>query len=86
MQFTPAIGARKNLESNSLMGPANEQPFKKVSKIDETKIREYFVESGRGWKLFSPADIKDKIKKFSEKGWEDNVITMTAKLTKEAVT
>jgi hypothetical protein len=55
------------------------------SLADESKIREYFSKPGRGWKLFSPKDIKDKIKKFSEKGWDDNVVTMTAKLTKEAI-
>ena len=53
---------------------------------DEEKIREYFSKEKGKWKLFSPEDIKDKIKKFSEKGWEDNLVTMTAKLTKEAIT
>lgn len=55
------------------------------SLADESKIREYFAKPERGWKLFSPKDIKDKIKKFAQKGWEDNVVTMTAKLTKEAI-
>ena len=55
------------------------------SPADESKIREYFSKPERGWKLFSPKDIKDKIKKFAERGWEDNVVTMTAKLTKEAM-
>ena len=45
---------------------------------DEPKISEYFEE--RGWKLFSPEKIKDVIKKLSEKGWEDNLVTITAKL------
>jgi hypothetical protein len=52
---------------------------------DEARIREYFAKEGRDWKLFSPEDIKSKIRKFSEKGWEDNLVVMTAKLTKEAV-
>jgi len=55
------------------------------SSAAESKIREYFSKQRGGWKLFSPKDIKDKIRKFSERGWEDNVVTMTAKLTKEAI-
>ena len=47
---------------------------------DETRIREYFAKQKEDWKLFSPKDIKDVIKKLSEKGWEDNQIIMTAKL------
>jgi len=50
------------------------------SSADELKIREYFSKPERGWKLFSPKDIKDKIRKMSEKGWEDNLVTITAKL------
>lgn len=49
---------------------------------DETDIRKYFEE--KGWILFPPKDIKEKIKNLSETQWEDNVVTMTAKLTKEA--
>ena len=48
------------------------------SSVDESKIRDYF--SRRGWKLFSPKEIKEKIVELSEKGWEDNLVTMTAKL------
>jgi len=54
-------------------------------RTDAARIREYFAKAGRGWKLFSPEDIKSKIRKFAEKGWEDNLVVMTAKLTKEAV-
>ena len=50
------------------------------SSADELNIREYFSKPERGWKLFSPKDIKDKIRKMSEKGWEDNLVTITAKL------
>jgi len=50
---------------------------------DEPLIRRYFDEMG--WKLFTPKDIKDKIKIFQDKGWEDNIVIMTAKLTKEAI-
>jgi len=56
------------------------------SPADESKIRAYFSDPKRGWKLFSPKDIKDKIRSFAERGWEDNLVTMTAKLTKEAIT
>jgi len=52
---------------------------------DEQNIRDYFLKQKEKWILFSEKDIKDKIRKFAEKGWEDNVVTMTAKLTKEAV-
>ncbi len=52
---------------------------------DEGKIEEYFSKRGRDWKLFSPTDIKNRIKKLADKGWEDNLVIMTAKLTKEAV-
>jgi hypothetical protein len=44
---------------------------------DELKIRDYL--SRRGWKLFSPKEIKEKIVELSEKGWEDNLVTITAK-------
>lgn len=45
---------------------------------DETPTRTYF--SKRKWKLFSPEQIKAKIRTLAEKGWEDNLVTMTAKL------
>ena len=48
------------------------------SSYDEAKINNYFSE--RGWKLFSPKRIKEKIKELSQKGWEDNLVTITAKL------
>ncbi len=44
----------------------------------ESKISDYF--SQKGWKLFTPGQIKDKIKELSQKGWEDNLVTITAKL------
>ena len=52
---------------------------------DESKIRGYFSKQKEKWILFAPKQIKDKIKGLSKKGWEDNLIIMTAKLTKEAV-
>ena len=36
--------------------------------------------SERGWKLFAPQKIKAKIKELADKGWEDNLVTITAKL------
>lgn len=45
---------------------------------DESNIKRDF--SKRGWKLFSPREIKDKVKGLSGKGWEDNLVTTTAKL------
>jgi len=45
---------------------------------NEPQIREYFLK--KGWKLFTPEQIKGKVKQLSTKGWEDDVITMTAKL------
>ena len=36
--------------------------------------------SQKGWRLFTPEQIKEKIKELAEKGWEDNLATITAKL------
>ena len=45
---------------------------------NEPHIREYFLK--KGWKLFTPEQIKEGVKQLSTKGWEDDLITMTAKL------
>lgn len=45
---------------------------------EEDKIREHFI--SKGWILISPIEIKQKIKLLAQKGWEDNEITITAKL------
>jgi len=50
----------------------------KIKQGDENNIKEYFHD--RGWKLFSPQDIKDGIKDLVNRGWEDNEITLTVKL------
>ena len=47
---------------------------------DEQRIREHFLKQKEKWILFSPKEIKEKMKELSQKGWEDNVITITAKL------
>ena len=50
---------------------------------DEMNIVKHFSDVQRQWILFSPKQIKKKIKEFADKGWEDDVVIMTAKLTKE---
>jgi len=61
------------LAAGHIHSPENEQ---------SKSIRDYFLKQKEKWILFSPKDIKDKIKKLSRKGWEDNIIIMTSKLTK----
>jgi glycerol kinase len=48
-----------------------------AGKIEE-EIEEHF--SRNGWVLFTPQDIRETLSSLSEKSWEDNVVTMTAKL------
>jgi superfamily II RNA helicase len=45
---------------------------------NEPHIREYFLK--KRWKLFTPEQIKERVKQLSTKGWEDDLVTMTAKL------
>jgi hypothetical protein len=45
---------------------------------DEPITRSFF--SKRGWRLFTPQQIKEKIRALAEKGWEDDLVTITAKL------
>ncbi|MDK2894347.1 MAG: hypothetical protein PWQ98_473 [Moorella sp. (in: firmicutes)] len=45
---------------------------------DEARIQDYFQKNG--WIFISPSQIKGKIKKLADKGWEDNLITITTKL------
>lgn len=49
-----------------------------ISSGEELKIMDYF--SRKGWILFTPAQIKEKVRGLSEKGWEDDLVTMTSKL------
>lgn len=44
----------------------------------EPDTKAFFLK--KGWKLFTPQQIKEKIKELAEKGWEDNLATITAKL------
>jgi len=49
-----------------------------IHSTDEAKIAEYFAE--KGWTLFTPTKIKESVRQLSEKGWEDDLVTMTSKL------
>lgn len=49
-----------------------------IHSADEAKIADYFTE--KGWTLFTPAKIKERVRQLSEKGWEDDLVTMTSKL------
>ena len=51
---------------------------------DENKIADLFKR--KGWKFFSPSEIREGIKALSNKGWEDNAITLTTKLILRGVT
>lgn len=50
----------------------------KIYSNDEEKIREYLT--SKGWGLIPPNDIKEKVKELALKSWEDNIVTITAKL------
>lgn len=50
----------------------------KIYSSDEEKIRNYFLE--KGWEFISPVRIKNTLKELSNKGWEDSLVTVTAKL------
>jgi len=45
---------------------------------NERAIAEYFKKNG--WILFTPNQIKEHVKKLAGKGWEDDLVTMAAKL------
>jgi hypothetical protein len=45
---------------------------------DEPKIAKYFEKMG--WRLFTPRQIKEKVEHLSKRSWEDDLVTMTAKL------
>jgi len=44
----------------------------------EPLLEKHFADNG--WILFAPSRIKQKMRELSDKGWEDNIATMTAKL------
>ncbi len=52
-----------------------------VQPKSSTAIAEYL--SKKGYLYFDPVDIKQTIKNLANKGWDDNIITVTAKLTGE---
>jgi len=49
-----------------------------IHRGDEERIREDFTQ--KGWIIFTPHEIKDYIKELAQKGWENDLVTMTAKL------
>jgi len=44
----------------------------------EPLLKKHFVDNG--WLLYTPSKIKQKVRELSDKGWEDNIATITAKL------
>ena len=46
----------------------------------QSDIRDHFSQQEGGWILFSPEEIKEWIAELPKKGWEDNLVTITAKL------
>lgn len=50
-----------------------------VQEKSYSKIKDYMRK--RKYIFFEPSDIKQTIKNLSQKGWDDNIITVTAKLT-----
>jgi hypothetical protein len=48
----------------------------------ESDTKAVFLE--KGWRLFTPQQIKVKIRELANKGYEDSLVTITAKLTNEA--
>ena len=50
----------------------------KIYPNEENQVREFCMK--KGWMLISPDDIKTTIRELAEKGWEDNVVTIAAKL------
>jgi len=50
----------------------------KIKLRDKDKIENYFRQ--KKWRIYSPEIIKEKIQDLAEKGWENNIVTMTVKL------
>lgn len=48
---------------------------------NEKPIADYFHQ--KGWKLITPNQIRNFIEQLVTKGWEDDLVTMTAKLMKK---
>ena len=47
----------------------------------ELDTKAYFLK--KGWILFTPQQIKERIRALAKKGWEDNLATITAKLIRD---
>lgn len=52
-----------------------------VQRKSLTAVDDYLRKNG--YLYFDPVDIKQTIKNLADKGWDDNIITVTAKLTGE---
>ncbi|MEI7752557.1 MAG: hypothetical protein WCJ71_10790 [Candidatus Omnitrophota bacterium] len=50
----------------------------KIYSDDEKRLASHFAK--KGWELFTPRQIKDRIKALAEKPWENNEVVLTAKL------
>jgi hypothetical protein len=50
----------------------------KIHTGDESKFSGYFLNNG--WVFITPKEIRDKVKAWANKGWEDNIVFTTAKL------
>jgi hypothetical protein len=48
---------------------------------NEQPIIDYF--SSKGWKVFTPAQIKEFVKQLVARGWENDLVTITAKLLRK---
>ena len=44
-------------------------------------LTDYFRK--KGWKLITPREIKNFVEQLAEKGWEDDLVTMTVKLLRK---
>lgn len=53
----------------------------KIKKGDEEAIQRLF--SDNGWILITPKNVQEAVRRLSEKGYEDNVLTIAAKILKE---
>jgi len=52
-----------------------------IHRGNEKPIADYFRQ--KGWKLITPNQIRNFIEQLATRGWEDDLVTMTAKLLKK---
>lgn len=53
----------------------------KIHTGDESSFNRHFAQNG--WLLITPDEIRNKVKTWADKGWEDNLVFTTAKLVSE---